>query len=688
MNYFQQLSSWVEGPLRQFGFELTILHIDQLMDLYLDENDKSKDFMESYVFQWLVEMFNRIGDKRAIESQVESAGTSFEERISPLRKFRQRVKVNDRSIDSVISFTSKETEKNEFLNSVKALCISDEVSIIHPFDPLVPITRGSYQMFEGSPYTMIFPVPYTGKFLYDSSAIEYIAHLSSSIIGSSNKRDERKFLVAFEFIKDFNEDDKRRFYRSLIRSFFEQYFYNYNLNFENISVFMQSDSEVQIFNSVLNEIIQLLEYNSVENKFNTIVDFFKYHPYIRSKRITITNRPDSGVKKEKAVIRKVPGSLDTSELTGEIQGKVKTSSEKYRQELLKIQNILSEDFSLLLLGETGTGKSFLARTIHMLSRGKDKKNKFVELNCAAFPKDLIESELFGYEKGTHSTATDKYSGKIEFANKGTLFLDEIGKAPVNVQQKLLKVIDEKSFCPVGGNNVKKVDVRLIFALNEDPLKLIANGELLAEFYYRISELKFTIPPLRERKEDLKEFILYYKDFYEEKLKCVVDLPDDTIEYLLGLPWPGNIRQIQNSLSQALLHCKTFKIDKMNRDLMKEYIERMPDLKSKTTFREFKDSFESQFLDWYYKRNSFPKVQTLPKSKIKKKNKSHNRDSFLKSIVEPTAADIYIRNFESLGLNQDDATEIIGMSWASGKENSTLLRRARLYKNILEIFEGN
>ncbi|MBK9096697.1 MAG: sigma 54-interacting transcriptional regulator [bacterium] len=685
MNYFQLLSSWISRPIDESGFDIATLYIDQLLDLHEDDNEASKDFMYAFIKQWLGDIFFMINEQRSVKGQIENETKGINQ-AEILWRFRQKLIINERSIDTALVF-SRETDQNDFRNSVKKFCLDDKELFIPVFKPLYQMARGAYEMYEGSPYTIFFPIPYKGKYNYDPPSIEYLTNLAAFIVSSSHKKDSKKFLIAFEFIQDFNESDKRRFFRAIIRSFIGEYFQSYNLDFQNISILLQSDSEVKTFNSVLGEIIQLLEYHSVENKFDTIEKFFNYHPYYKNKRLTTADLTELDKKAAEYKTKDISATQDTTELSDKIQGEVITSHLKYRRELLKIQNVLNKEHSVLLLGETGTGKGYLAKTIHKLSRGKGKDAGFVEVNCAAIPSELIEAELFGSEKGAYTSSSGKIIGKIELADKGTLFLDEIGKAPLNVQQKLFKVLDDKTFYSVGGKK-KKVDVRFIFALNEDPLMLVAKKELLEDFYFRISGLKFTIPPLRERKEDLKRFILFIKNKNEKEFEWPAELPEATMDFLLNLSWPGNIRQIQNTFSQLYLHCKSFRVSKITIDLIKEFIEYIPDQKSKSSFKEFDSSLEHLFLDWYYKRDLFPKVQTVSTSKIKKKNKSHNRNSFLKSVVEPTAADIYIRNFESLGLIQDDATEIIGLAWSSGKNKSILRQRAKLYENIKEIFKEN
>jgi len=213
-----------------------------------------------------------------------------------------------------------------------------------------------------------------------------------------------------------------------------------------------------------------------------------------------------------------------------------------------------------LVGESGTGKELVAKALHENSSRKD--GPFIKINCAAIPKNLMESELFGYEKGAFTGAVNSKPGRFELADGGTLFLDEIGEIPVEMQVKLLRAIQESEFERVGGLKTIKVNVRLITATNRDLEQEIARGNFREDLYYRLNVVPLMIPPLRKRTGDIPILVTHIiKRFNERLKKNVAGLTDDAMLALEAHTWPGNIRELENILERTILFCREQRIAK-------------------------------------------------------------------------------------------------------------------------------
>ncbi|NCD72481.1 sigma 54-interacting response regulator [Mucilaginibacter agri] len=216
-----------------------------------------------------------------------------------------------------------------------------------------------------------------------------------------------------------------------------------------------------------------------------------------------------------------------------------------------IKQVAPYNTSVLILGESGTGKEKVAQSIHSLSTRKN--GPFIKVNCAAIPAALIESELFGHEKGAFTGAVEKRKGKFEQADGGTIFLDEIGELPLDMQMKLLRVLQEKEIDHIGGNTTKKVDVRIVAATNRILEKEIAAGNFRVDLYYRLNVFPITLPPLRERKSDIKALALYFANWYcREFNKEFAGISSSMLEELHAYDWPGNIRELENAIERAVI----------------------------------------------------------------------------------------------------------------------------------------
>ncbi|MEO0184587.1 MAG: sigma-54 dependent transcriptional regulator [candidate division WOR-3 bacterium] len=229
-------------------------------------------------------------------------------------------------------------------------------------------------------------------------------------------------------------------------------------------------------------------------------------------------------------------------------------SPRMQEVVALIPRVAKSDASVLILGESGTGKELIARLIHEASPRKNYR--FIPISCAALPETLIESELFGYERGAFSGAEKRKFGKFELADKGTLFLDEIGDLPLIVQVKLLRVLQEFTFERLGSNTPVKVDVRLICATNQDLKKKITQGSFREDLYYRLNVVCISLPPLREHKEDIKPLVEHFiNKFAKLGRKQVKGITKQALNELMRYDWPGNIRELENVIERALVLCR-------------------------------------------------------------------------------------------------------------------------------------
>jgi len=216
-----------------------------------------------------------------------------------------------------------------------------------------------------------------------------------------------------------------------------------------------------------------------------------------------------------------------------------------------IETVASSDSTVLLLGDTGTGKELIARAIHDHSRRKQRT--FVKLNCAAIPTGLLESELFGHEKGAFTGAISQKIGRLELADQGTLFLDEVGDIPLEIQPKLLRALQEREFERLGNSHTRKVNVRLIAATNRNLEKMISDREFRSDLYYRLNVFPIRIPPLRDRKEDIPLLVRYFVQKAARQMQKQIDtIPAAAMKTLTNWEWPGNIRELENFIERAVI----------------------------------------------------------------------------------------------------------------------------------------
>jgi len=239
----------------------------------------------------------------------------------------------------------------------------------------------------------------------------------------------------------------------------------------------------------------------------------------------------------------IRGEMDFEQIVG--------NSPPLKRVLQLVETVASADSTVLLLGETGTGKELIARAIHDRSRRKDRT--FVKVNCAAIPTGLLESELFGHEKGAFTGAITQKIGRLELADQGTLFLDEVGDIPLEIQPKLLRALQEREFERLGSTHTRKVNIRLVAATNRDLEKMMAAHEFRGDLYYRLNVFPIRIPPLRERKDDIPLLVTYFVEKFAKQMQKKIDnVPTAVMKRLKAWEWPGNIRELENLVERAVI----------------------------------------------------------------------------------------------------------------------------------------
>jgi formate hydrogenlyase transcriptional activator len=219
--------------------------------------------------------------------------------------------------------------------------------------------------------------------------------------------------------------------------------------------------------------------------------------------------------------------------------------------LAEVKRVAPTDSTVLVLGETGTGKELMARAIHNLSGRCGRP--FVTLNCSAIPFDLLESELFGHEKGAFTGAIAQKIGRFEMADTGTLFLDEIGDLPLALQPKLLRVLQEQEFERLGSGRTHRINVRLVAATHRDLAQMATRNEFRSDLYYRLNVFPVVLPPLRERREDITQLVSHFVELFARRMgKRIEQIPQTTMNAFITYPWPGNVRELQNLIERAVI----------------------------------------------------------------------------------------------------------------------------------------
>jgi len=276
--------------------------------------------------------------------------------------------------------------------------------------------------------------------------------------------------------------------------------------------------------------------------------------YVASTDIEDRKRTEERMQQENVALRE---EIDKASMFEEIIG----TSPALQAVLSRISKVAPSDSTVLITGETGTGKELVARAIHRRSHRASRA--FVAVNCAAIPRDLITSELFGHERGAFTGALQRRIGRFELAEGGTLFLDEVGELAADTQVVLLRVLQEREFERVGGRQSIRVDVRVIAATNRDLTAAVASGTFRQDLYYRLNVFPIEIPPLRERREDIRLLVEYFIDRYARKAgKHITTVEERTLQVLQSYPWPGNIRELQNIIERSVIVCETanFSVD--------------------------------------------------------------------------------------------------------------------------------
>ena len=341
------------------------------------------------------------------------------------------------------------------------------------------------------------------------------------------------------------------------------------------------------------------------------------------------------IKKGKSLIRKKSNDL--------IIGSSKIMQEMYRV----IGRLSQNDLTVTIYGESGTGKELVAKALHMF--GKRADNPFIPVNMAAIPRDLIESELFGHEKGSFTGAHQKSDGKFKQAEKGTLFLDEIGDMPLDAQTRLLRVLQEGEYTSVGGKERIKVDVRIITATNKDLKKLIDLGVFREDLYYRLNVVPIETPPLRDRIEDISELIEHFLIKTEKSGLPSKKIDNDAIEAMKSYKWPGNVRELENFILRISV---LYSEDLLNIEIIESELERL-----EGDNKNIDELSLSSLIDRYFERskdkllnNSNKNIYSLIIEKVEK--------SLIENILDFTNGN-QLKASEILGLNRNTLRKKIG-----------------------------
>jgi len=263
------------------------------------------------------------------------------------------------------------------------------------------------------------------------------------------------------------------------------------------------------------------------------------------------NEFQHGTKKTAAIKEQCRVRSDDQEMTESRFSGIVGSSPALESVLAAVERVAPTESTVLVLGETGTGKELVARAIHNLSARCGRP--FIKLNCAAIPFDLLESELFGHEKGAFTGAVAQKIGRFEMADSGTLFLDEIGDLPLALQPKLLRVLQEQEFERLGSGRTHHINVRLVAATHRDLDQMVARNEFRSDLYYRLNVFPVAVPPLRERREDIRQLVRHFVEVFARRMgKQIEQISQTTMNAFIAYDWPGNVRELQNLIERAVI----------------------------------------------------------------------------------------------------------------------------------------
>ena len=287
-------------------------------------------------------------------------------------------------------------------------------------------------------------------------------------------------------------------------------------------------------------------------------------------------------------------------------------SEKMRRVYEMVLEVSKTDSTVLISGETGTGKELIARAIHLHSARKDKP--FIPVDCASIPENLLESELFGHEKGAFTDATTQKLGRFELANEGTLFLDEIGNLKLDMQSKILRAIEEREIQRVGGTKSIKVDVHIISATNIDLKEAMKQGKFREELYYRLNVIPVLLPSLSERKEDIPFLIDHFLQIYNREFgKNIKGFTKEALDYLVNYKWPGNVRELRNVIERLVALSKekeeVITHKRLPLDILLAPIERVEGVAEKISFKTAREQFEREFIIKVLEKTNWNQVKT-------------------------------------------------------------------------------
>lgn len=277
-----------------------------------------------------------------------------------------------------------------------------------------------------------------------------------------------------------------------------------------------------------------------------------FHPHPSFKERAVPTVFAQAARGEGGTMASPNVTLPNRDRSGERQfGQIVGSSPALESVIAEVERVAPTDSTVLVLGETGTGKELIAHAIH--NRSPRCGRPFVKLNCAAIPFELLESELFGHEKGAFTGAVAQKIGRFEMADTGTLFLDEIGDLPLALQPKLLRVLQEQEFERLGSGRTHHIDVRLVAATHRDLAQMVARNEFRSDLYYRLNVFPVAIPPLRERREDIRELVLHFVKVFARRIcKQIEEVPETTMSAFIAYAWPGNVRELQNLIERAVI----------------------------------------------------------------------------------------------------------------------------------------